>query len=81
MILDSGWLRCGGEVLLQKGPGFEWGEVPELGVLAEPGAVVLDLDEAEDVGAGRPEDWASLTASRLNSAVYRLLLLLFALTT
>src|SRR5690349_16724639 len=52
-MLDSVFLRCGGEVALQQGPGFERGEVPVLGVPAEPGAVVLDLDEAEDVGPGR----------------------------
>jgi hypothetical protein len=50
--LDSGCLRCGGEVVPHPGSGFEWGEVPVLGVLAEPGAVVLDFDEAEDVGPG-----------------------------
>ncbi|WP_329560286.1 hypothetical protein [Kitasatospora sp. NBC_01266] len=53
LILDSGCLRCGGEVVLQPGSGFEWGEVPELGVPAEPGAVVFDFDEAEDVDSGR----------------------------
>jgi hypothetical protein len=46
-------LRCGGEVLHQQGSGFEWGEVSEFGVLAEPGVVVLDLDEAEDIGTSR----------------------------
>lgn len=51
-MLDSGSLRCRSEVLLEQGPGFERGDVPVVGVPAEPAAVVLDLDVAEDVGAG-----------------------------
>src|SRR4051812_43413531 len=37
---------------MQPGSGLNRGEVPEVGVFAEPGAVVFDLDEAKYVSAG-----------------------------
>lgn len=63
LVVDSGWLRCGGEVLRRQCPGFERGDVPVDGVLAQMGAVVLDLDEAEDACSGSlnrsPRPWCS----------------------
>jgi len=57
--------------VLQSGSGFEWGEVPELGVLAEPGAVVLDFDDPV-AQLGEPEAICPLGATwavRLRLAV------------
>jgi hypothetical protein len=71
--VDSWCLRCGGEVVMQSGSSFEWGEVPELGVFPEPGAVVFNFDEAEDVGPGRfaavPDGGADLRFEQAEEAL------------
>ena len=51
--MDSECLRCVGEILGRQGPGLDRGDVAVDRMLAQTGSVVLDLDKAEDVRAGR----------------------------
>ncbi len=69
-------VTCGGEVLCRQGPGLDRGDVSVDGMLPQAGAVVLDLDEAKDIGASRlvrSQSWcrSPLSAARKSSQLRR----------